>query len=64
MTLSLLIFALMVSTLVALAGILVVDAVRGLARWSARRAGRSAAPAPRRSSAAGARDRRAMPTRS
>jgi len=41
MTLSLLIYALMITTLVSLAGVLVVDTVRGLSRSPAPKAARS-----------------------
>jgi hypothetical protein len=63
MTLSVLMYAMMLATFVVLAGVLVVDAVRGLSQRFARRATDSAGSPRERSRAAGARDRRAVPTR-
>ncbi len=62
MTLSVLMYAMMMATFVALAGVLAFDAVTGVLRWSARRAARSTASAPRRTAAAGARNSRVVPT--
>ena len=64
MTLSLLMYALMIATAVALSSVLVVDAVRGLLRRHARRAVAPEASAPGRPAAADARTRRVAPTRS
>ena len=60
MTLSLLMYVLMLIALASLAAILVVDAVRGLRRASARRA----APAQRRPAGSAARSRGTAPTTS
>jgi hypothetical protein len=46
MTLSVLMYAMMMTTLVLLVGVLVVDAVRDVLRWSARRAARATGDAP------------------
>lgn len=65
MTLSVLMYAMMMATFVALAGVLVFDAVSAVLRWSAARAARAArsgAAAPRGSSASGARGARVAPT--
>jgi len=48
MTLSVLMYAMMMATALALAGVLVCDAVASVLRWSASRAHRSASPAGRR----------------
>jgi hypothetical protein len=50
-----LMYAMMMATLVVLVGVLAVDAVRDVLRWSARRAPRSAGPADSRSAASGTR---------
>ncbi len=64
MTLSILIYALMAAAFVALAGVLVFDAVTAGLRWSAHRSAPSDGPAHRRSTAAGgARRPRTAPTR-
>jgi hypothetical protein len=60
MTLSLLMYVLMITTLASVAGVLVFDAVRGLRRAFARRA----APAQGRPATSGARKRGAAPTTS
>lgn len=51
MTLSVLMYAMMMAAAVALAGVLVLDAVASVLRWSAGRAHRSAGPAQRRPAA-------------
>jgi hypothetical protein len=60
MTLSLLMYLLMIAALASLAGVLVVDVARGLRRASARRASR----AEGRPATSGARNRGAAPTTS
>jgi hypothetical protein len=64
MTLSVLMYAMVMVSLVMLVGVLFVDAVRGVLRWSAHRAPRSVGPAAGRSAASGAHDRGVVPTRS
>jgi hypothetical protein len=64
MTLSVLMYAMMMVSLVVLVGVLSVDAVRGVSRWSVRRAARSVGRAGERSAASGARNRGVVPTRS
>jgi hypothetical protein len=63
MTLTVLMYAMMMATFAVLAGLLVVDAVRALSRRPARRAADRTVPHPR-SAAAGARSRGVVPTRS
>lgn len=63
MTLSVLIYAMMMATFVALAGVLVFDAVSAVLRWSAHSRARSARPVERRPTASGTRNPRAAPTR-
>jgi hypothetical protein len=63
MTLSVLMYAMILATFVVLAGVLAVDAVRGLSQRFARRATDSAGSPQERSRAASARDRRVVPTR-
>lgn len=60
MTLTLLMYVLMITALASVAGVLVVDAVRGLRRASARRAERADGRTP----ASSARNRGAAPTTS
>jgi hypothetical protein len=64
MTLSLLMIVLMTTTLVILAGTLVLDAVRARSRSAARRVAPAVARNDRRTAASGARNRGAVPTRS
>jgi len=64
MTLSVLMYALMMAAFVALAGVLVFDAVAAVLRWSGHRQAQPSAPAPRRPAASGARPPRAATTRS
>ena len=64
MTLSVLMYAMMMVSLVVLVGVLIVDAVRDVLRWSVDRAARSAGPPGGRSAASGARNRGVAPTRS
>jgi hypothetical protein len=64
MTLSLLMYVLMIASFVALAGVLVVDAIRDVAARRARRPVRTQDPAAGRSAATGARNRHVAPTRS
>lgn len=63
MTLSVLMYALMLATFVALAGVLALDAVTAVRRWSASRRVQSVRPVGRRSTAAGARPPRAAVTK-
>ena len=64
MTLSVLMYALMMATFVALAGVLVLDAVAAVRRRSGHRQAQPAASAQRRPAAASARPPRAVTTRS
>jgi hypothetical protein len=64
MTLSLLIYVLMTTTLVILAAVLVLDTVRGLRRSSAQRAARTVGRPEGRPATPGARTNGVMPTRS
>lgn len=64
MTLSVLMYALMLATCVALAGVLVFDAFTAALRWSGRRQAQPARPVQRRPTAAGARPPRAAATKS
>ena len=64
MTLSVLMYALMLATFVALAGVLAFDAVTAALRWSARRQAQPVRPAARRQTAAGARPPRTAATKS
>lgn len=64
MTLSLLMYTLMMTTLVVLVGVLVVDAVRGLSRSYARRATRPGARAHGLPASSGARNHGVASTRS
>jgi hypothetical protein len=64
MTLSVLMYAMMVVSLVVLVGVLSVDAVRGVLRWSVRRAPRSVGRAGERSAGSSARNGGVVPTRS
>jgi hypothetical protein len=64
MTLSLLMYTLMMTTLVILVGVLVADAVRGRARSSVRRPVEAADPAGRRPAASRDRGYGVAPTRS
>jgi hypothetical protein len=64
MTLSVLLYALMLATFVALAGVLAFDAVTAALRWAASRRVRPARPVQRRSGAAGARPPRTAATKS
>ena len=64
MTLSVLMYALMMVAFVALAGVLAFDAVTAVLRWSAHRAAPAARPAHPRATASGARSARIAPTRS
>lgn len=64
MTLSLLMYALMLTTFAALAGVLAFDAATAVLRWSAHRRALPARPADRRPTAAGAGPPRAAATRS
>ena len=64
MTLSVLMYALMLATSVALAGVLALDAATAMRRWSARRQVQRARPVHRRPTAAGARPPRAAATKS
>lgn len=64
MTLSVLMYALMFATFVALAAVLAFDAVSAVLRWSARRQAQPVRPDPRRHSAAGARPPRTAATKS
>ena len=53
MTLSALMYAMMTTTLVLLVGVLVVDAVRDVLSWSARRASRATDDGPARGARSG-----------
>jgi hypothetical protein len=64
MTLSVLMYALMLGTFVALAGVLAFDAATTVLRWSANRRAQPARPADRRSAAAATRPPRAAATKS
>jgi hypothetical protein len=64
MTLSVLMYAMMLVSLVVLVGVLVVDAARGVLRWSVRGAPRSIGRAGERSATSGTRNRDVVPTRS
>jgi hypothetical protein len=64
MTLSLLMYALMMSMLVMLVAVLVVDAVRGLRRASAQKAAPTVARPEGRPATSGGRTRGVVPTRS
>jgi hypothetical protein len=64
MTLSVLMYAMVMVSLVTLVGVLFVDAVRGVLRRSAHQAPRSVRPAAARSAASRAHNRSAVPTRS
>ena len=64
MTLSVLMYAMMMVSLVVLVGVLSVDAVRGVLRWSVRGADRSIGRSGERSATSGARNHGVVPTRS
>ena len=64
MTLSVLMYVLMMAAFVALAAVLVFDAVAAVRRWSAQRSTPAAAPVQRRSTAASARGARIASSRS
>jgi len=64
MTLSVLMYALMLATFVALAGVLAFDAVTAVRRWTGRRRAQPARAVQGRPSTAGARPPRAAATKS
>ena len=64
MTLSVLMYALMMATFLALAGVLAFDAVAAVRQWSAQRRPQPARPVQRRPTAAGTRPPRAAATKS
>ena len=64
MTLSVLMYALMSATFVALAGVLAFDAATAALRWSAHRRAQTARPVQRRATAAGVRPPRPAATKS